>query len=82
LIWQQLPKESADCKNILLKEFFIHENSGVPFARLSTVLKVESQLRGRANSGLPLQWNWKGSTKSKIGLPKFFSLETIYYLES
>lgn len=45
------------------------------------MLEVELQPRGRASSGLPLQWNWKTSTKGKIGLPKLSSLQAIYYLE-
>lgn len=79
--WKQLQKETAGYKIIPLKEFFICENSGVSFVRLSMVLKVELQLRGRASSGLPLQWNRETSTKGKIGLPKLSPLQAIYYLE-
>lgn len=45
------------------------------------MLKVEFQLRQRASPGLQLQWKWKSSTKSKLGLAKLSPLKNIYCLE-
>lgn len=79
--WEQLAKETDGYKNIPLKEFFTCENSIVSFVRLSMVLKVEFQLRERASPGLLLQWKWKSSTQSKLGLPKLSPPKNIYCLE-